>query len=201
MHHYIYCIENLVNGKVYVGKHSTDDMDDGYMGSGKLLNAAIKKHGIESFRKHVLATFESSEVAFEIERQLVNEEFIVDDNTYNLAEGGNGGYREAARLAVIQFLKDPVQRAKHSARMSLQTKRLLKEGKIRPPDWTGRRHTNVTKKKIGEANSRRQRGSGNSQFGTVWIHHPMQQSCMKIKSDELSSYLEQGWVKDRKMKW
>lgn len=49
MFHFVYCVENLVNGKVYVGKHSTSNMNDGYVGSSVLLHRAIKKYGSKIF--------------------------------------------------------------------------------------------------------------------------------------------------------
>jgi len=52
-------ITNKVNGKRYIGCHKTDDVDDGYMGSGKLIRRAIKKYGSENFAKEVLATFKN----------------------------------------------------------------------------------------------------------------------------------------------
>lgn len=74
-----------------VGVHS-GELDDGYIGSGKLLHLAVKKHGIENFERRVLSTHETLAEAFAEERLIVNEEFVHREDTYNLKLGGEGSW-------------------------------------------------------------------------------------------------------------
>lgn len=89
--YYMYEIKNLVNGKVYVGVHKTQNMNDGYMGSGAALRRDIKKFGLDKFEKRILQIFNSEKEMFEGEINYVNEEFVARKDTYNLRIGGDGG--------------------------------------------------------------------------------------------------------------
>jgi hypothetical protein len=88
IHNIVYKIINLKNNKEYIGVHSTNDFNDDYMGSGSIINRAISKHGIDSFSKEILYCFDSRVEALEKERELVNESYIKNANTYNLSLGG-----------------------------------------------------------------------------------------------------------------
>jgi len=92
MYYTIYKTTNQLNGKTYIGYHSTKDLNDSYLGSGKILKQAIKKHGIDNFTKEILYIFPTREEALQKEAEIVDEAFVRDDNTYNMKVGGEGGF-------------------------------------------------------------------------------------------------------------
>lgn len=87
----IYKVTNTVNNKVYIGAHSTYNLDDGYVGSGKLLKKAVKKYGEGSFKREILFFCNSEEEMYVAERKLVDKQFVESKRTYNLKMGGEGG--------------------------------------------------------------------------------------------------------------
>ena len=60
MKHIIYKITNKINDRIYIGAHSTDDINDSYMGSGKAIKAAQRKYGIEIGKNYNLPKSEDS---------------------------------------------------------------------------------------------------------------------------------------------
>ena len=87
-YHYLYKITNKLNGKYYYGIHSTDNLNDGYMGSGKNICKAYKKYGKENFIKEYIEFFDNRNDLLNAEQQIVNEKMLLDNNCYNIIPGG-----------------------------------------------------------------------------------------------------------------
>ncbi len=64
------------------------------------------------------------------------------------------------------------------------------------PIWKGLKHREESKSKIGKANAIHQSGSGNSQYGTMWIYNIALRESKKIKKEDP---IPSGWKKGRKM--
>ena len=91
MFYTIYSTVNKINGKKYIGKHITGNPYDSYLGSGIIINRAIKKYGKENFEKQILYIFESKEEMNLKEAELVNIDVVCSSEYYNCALGGDGG--------------------------------------------------------------------------------------------------------------
>ncbi len=92
---YFYKTTNLINHKFYYGVHSTDNLEDSYLGSGLAIKYAIKKYGKENFKKEILKYFQTSKDAFEYEEKVVGQELLKDPSCYNLKQGGVGNHRHS----------------------------------------------------------------------------------------------------------
>ena len=143
--HYVYKIMNLENGKFYIGKHSSDSIEDEYYGSGALVKMAIKKYGIENFSKSIIAVFETSDEAYELEAQLVTLEQVKDKMCYNMVVGGYGA-GAGTRNHFYGKKHAPATKIK----MSESTKH---HGSGNP--FYGKKHSNESKLKIGAYSSQR----------------------------------------------
>lgn len=84
----VYKITNLINGMIYIGTHSTKNIDDKYMGSGSNIKKVIKEYGVENFSKEILFVFDDKNEMIEKEKELVDEKFIARNDTYNIILGG-----------------------------------------------------------------------------------------------------------------
>lgn len=120
--HIVYKTTNKINGKIYIGVHKKVRTKDWYIGSGRLIKAAIKKYGSENFLFEELFVYASSDEAYAKEAELVNEEFIARPDTYNLIPGGIGGpgkqISEAHKKAISNSKKGIPRTEELKAKMS-----------------------------------------------------------------------------------
>ena len=225
IYYYMYKITNIINDKVYIGVHKTSNLDDGYMGSGKYLKNAISKYGIENFEKEILKWFDSEEEMYSEEAELVNEEFVSRKDTYNIKNGGEGGWSYVNKnnlnlyeqWHIIKIRKEKYGDDCYSI-MSKKGIKALKEKygdewasiiskkathalKEKYPEgvWKDRKHTEESKRKIGQANAIHQKGESNSQYGKCWIYNLELKENKKISKEDLQLWLDKGWIKGRKM--
>ena len=105
--HFCYRTTNRVNGRTYVGKRTTDRVDDGYLGSGVLLALAIKKYGRENFTREIIEFYDDSESAFLAEVEHIRNARNSGERLYNVATGGTGTKlgpnRAKARAGELNF--------------------------------------------------------------------------------------------------
>ena len=213
MFYYLYQITNLVNNKIYVGVHKTKNLNDGYMGSGKVIKDAIAKHGIDNFKKDILEYFDNSDAMYAREKEVVTDDFLLREDVYNLRRGGDGGfdyirshtdYSEWQRKGAVNGAKSNLANkdSDHWKKLSkCGTEALLKKIEDNGGIWwdtrsfLGKTHSDETKAKMSNSQIGKQDGEKNSQFGTMWINDGTRSK--KIKKEDI---IPEGWNKGRKIK-
>ena len=210
-HHYIYKVTCNVTGKYYIGMHSTSNLEDGYFGSGKVLKRSLNKYGKENHSIEILEWLTDRSSLKLREKEIVNEELLVDPMCMNLKIGGDGGNSGINGIPIggdsfnsaHNYWNIPENKERARIRVSEKSKELWKDSTYREKilskfSFAGKSHNNETRSKIGESNSIKQRGSNNSQFGKIWIFSQNEKMSKLIRKNELPMYLNAGWQTGRK---
>ena len=211
-YHFIYKITNTKNLKYYIGMHSTNDLNDGYFGTGKRIRNSVRKHGKDAHLMEILEFFDERRSLVEREKELINENLLNDPLCLNLSLGGSGGctpgitwrsetQRELNKRGYerLRYLweNDSEWADKTRNNMSISRKKVYEKNGPWLPNWKDKKHKPETIQKMKEAD---RTGIKNSQFGTCWITNGFENK--KIKKDDLEKFLSKnfGWKKGRKQK-
>lgn len=190
--HYCYRVDNLVNGRYYIGKRSCsgDPEDDPYLGSGKNIRRAVKRYGPENFRKTVLAEFDTEEEAYLCEAELVTRDTLLDPMCYNICLGGIGGQQGTVYLhrgeemtrvlpeLVDKFLEDGWQVGWSDSMREAHMHREVSE---------------ETRRKISELHRKMHESRAGFTSGKVKVSNEQLGQSLYVPEKDLPKYLEQGW--------
>jgi group I intron endonuclease len=156
-------------------------LEDGYLGSGKHLRRALEKHGRSNFRREILAVFDNEEAMNALEREIVTEEFCRREDTYNICEGGKGGW---------SYIKN----SEHwNGYKKGNPFRFQKGNKI----WVGKKHSFETKEKISSSNKGRDNGRWMGRKHTLETRQKMSSSHKGRTSPTLGKRWITNGVKNR----
>ena len=203
-YHCIYKTTCKMTGRYYIGMHSTSNLEDGYIGSGKRLWLSIRKYGRENHEREILEFLPDRDALKKREKELVNEDTLKDSICMNIQPGGGGGWKDKEHQ-----LKCSLAASKAHRRIENSIKKLkeLLSDKTYFDEWrtkiskgrknrsgnigmTGKKHSDETILKMQKYHS-----LNNSQAGTMWITNDKENK--KIKKTDM---IPIGWRKGRRIK-
>lgn len=177
---FTYKTTNKKNGLFYIGVHETNDLEDGYLGSGTILSRAIAKHGKQNFEREILKFHSSRDEAYTHEKELVTPELIKSRKTYNISVGGYGG-NTIEGFSEEQKHVLSVKKSINSLGINSGSKNVM-YGKSPKKIYS----VEVYEKWV-QRNKEARRGAGNGMFGvSPWNHPSMTAETLAIwnRADE-----------------
>ena len=188
-YHFIYKTTNLINNKYYIGMHSTDNLDDGYIGSGSRLWRSIQYYGKENFKVEILEFLNDRTSLKTREREIVNEEAIKDPMCMNLALGG--GYQwplsqtKKSKLTRIEAIKNYWNSSVGLADKNKRSKRM----KIYFSDANNRKRLSTQQKIYRQSRTPEQKEFYSNLMKSVW-------GKGTILNIEQSQRVKDSWLRD-----
>lgn len=196
IHYLIYKTTNLINHKIYIGKHKTKNIEDRYFGSGQALIADIKKYGIQNFIFEILIDLNSEYEMNLLERLVVNEDFLKRKDVYNLCIGGEGG-----NLAHInQIYTGEMRRRdlkKYYNNLTDEQKQKINNKRQQGIQQfiADKERFSLYCQKLSIANSKKHSKDTNS-YNTIWMCNEILQKNKRINKNDrqtISQFMQNGW--------
>jgi hypothetical protein len=172
MHKYYYTykitlLKGSLAGHYYYGQHSTNDLNDDYIGSGTILKKYYKKYGAlegDTYIKEILAFFNNLCDLNTAEYELIGDKYINDELCLNLRAGGmKPGFSEESReLCRInhkggtkgkhwKLSEKSKQNISNAVKGKTQTKEHIEKRILNKINNGNSKHSEKTKKKISES--------------------------------------------------
>jgi hypothetical protein len=203
--HYIYKTTCNVTKRYYIGMHSTSNLEDGYLGSGKRLRYSIRRYGKENHTKEILEFLPTREKLVIREFEIIDNNLLNDVLCINLRPGGQGGFisEEQQRHRSIcagnafakKYKEDENFRKEVIRKRNIGVVKNHKQGKYNYNTFEGKTHSEETKLLISQVKKNTGVGDNNSQFGTCWITNEIENKKIH-KGDPIPK----GWRLGRKIK-
>jgi len=225
-YHYVYKTTCKVTGKYYIGMHSTDNLEDGYVGSGKILWYSINKHGKDNHVCEILE-FLPDRITLRLrEAALITETCLKDPKCMNIKLGGDGGWdhiiansKQHSLTSAVGGKKggavhrqrcesDPAYKQKYakSGAKVIREHGGFDKLKEKDPEAFAAICTLATeaaksekakaKRKATFIENNHQQGEKNSQYGSCWISKDG--IVIKVSKLRLDTFIADGWNRGRK---
>jgi hypothetical protein len=177
-YHFIYKTTNLLSGRYYIGIHSTNDLEDGYLGSGNRIRLAVRKHGKENFKREILEFCDNREELKKREVSIITLEEIAKKECMNLVIGGGGFMlndyhyqcsKKGGNVHAERMKNDLEYREKVIEKSKINLQNHITSGNHNFKTRLGFITSDETKRKMSESSKGTGIGETNSQYGTCWI--------------------------------
>jgi len=153
MLHYVYKTTIVETGEYYIGKHSTDDVNDGYIGSGKSLLEKVTETTPIKFE--ILEYAESDDAAYEAEERIIGDLWENDDLCLNRCPGGKRGYTTNQKgKAKSKEWREKIAQSNRKPKTGKAREASVRNGLIAAERRKGKKDSEETKRKRAESLSK-----------------------------------------------
>ncbi|HBZ8158469.1 TPA: hypothetical protein MM329_000682 [Escherichia coli] len=179
MFHFVYhtIIKTIKTGQIrhYIGKHSTENINDGYVGSGKIIKRILKVEESHPERYEITRTIskilDTEEQAFELEELAIDDaRDKFGDSCINICSGGKGGWKNVKHspetIEILRNRSSGKNNGMYDKHHSKESKMKMSENNSR--SWLGRKHSPETIALIKSKAGRHTLGKAGVRRSILW---------------------------------